>query len=75
MRCSCTMMSPKDTSPEEEGRDANGVNWDGAEREEGAAEFDYRDRNWGLATFNGSVIYGTHDGKVVGRGKRNKKMA
>ena len=29
----------------------------------------------GLATFNGSVIYGTHDGKVVERGKRNGKMA
>ena len=28
----------------------------------------------GLATFNGSVIYGTHDGKKVGRGKRNGKM-
>ena len=34
-------MSPKDTSPEKEGTDA-----DGAEREEGAAESDYRDRNW-----------------------------
>ena len=29
----------------------------------------------GLATFNGSVIYGTHDGKMVERGKRNRKMA
>ena len=29
----------------------------------------------GLATFNGSVVYGTHDGKMVGRGKRNGKMA
>ena len=35
------MMSPKDTSPKEEGVDA-----DGAEREEGVAESDYRDRNW-----------------------------
>ena len=26
-------------------------------------------------TFNGSVVYGTHDGKMVGRGKRNGKMA
>ena len=34
------MTSPKDTSPEE-GADANG-----AEREEGAAKFDYRNRNW-----------------------------
>ena len=40
------MTSPKDTSPEEEGADANGAEWDGAEREEGAAEFDCRDRNW-----------------------------
>ena len=45
MRCSCTMMSPKVTSLEEEGTDANadGVERDGAEREEGAAESDYRD--------------------------------
>ena len=35
------MTSPNDTSLEEEGTDA-----DGAEREEGAAEFVYRDRNW-----------------------------
>ena len=41
MRCSCAMMSPKDTSPEEER-----VDTDGAEREEGAVESDYRDQNW-----------------------------
>ena len=29
----------------------------------------------GPPMFNGSVIYGTHDGKVVERGKRNGKMA
>ena len=46
MRCSCAMMSPIDTSLEEEGVDVDGVNWDGAEREEGATEFDCRDRNW-----------------------------
>ena len=46
MRCSCAKMSPKDASTKEEGADADGVDWDGAEREEGAAEFDYRDRNW-----------------------------
>ena len=46
MRCSCPMMSPKDTSPEEEEADTNGAERDGAEREEGAAESDYRDRNW-----------------------------
>ena len=41
MRCSCAMTSPKDTSPEEEGANA-----DGAEREEGATESYYHDRNW-----------------------------
>ena len=47
MRCSCAMMSLKITSPEEEeGVDADGAEWDGAEREGGAAESDYRDRNW-----------------------------
>ena len=47
MRCSCTMMSPKVTSLEEEGTDANadGVERDGAEREEGVAKSDCRDRN------------------------------
>ena len=36
------MMSPKVTSPEEEG----GVDVDGAEREEGAAESNCHDRNY-----------------------------
>ena len=27
------------------------------------------------ATFNDSVIYGTHDGEMVRRGKMNRKMA
>ena len=35
------MTSPKDTSPEEEGVDA-----EGAKREEGVVESDGRDRNW-----------------------------
>ena len=40
-------MSLKVTSPEEEGgADVDGAERDGAEREEGAAEFDYRDRSW-----------------------------
>ena len=43
MRYSYAMTSCKDTSPEEEGADADGVNQDGAEREEGAAEFVCRD--------------------------------
>ena len=42
MRCSYAMISPRDTSPEEEG----GADVDGAEREEGAAESDWRDRSW-----------------------------
>ena len=46
MRCSCAMTSPKNTSPEEEGANANGVDQDGAEREEGAAESVYHDQNW-----------------------------
>ena len=45
MRYSCAMMSSKDTSLEEEGADADEVDRDGAEREEGATESDYRDRN------------------------------
>ena len=46
MHCSYAMTSPKDTTPEKEGADADGAERDGAEREEGAAESDYRDRNW-----------------------------
>ena len=42
------MTSPKDTSPKEKGADADEVNRDGAEREEGAAESVYCDRNWAL---------------------------
>ena len=46
MRYSCAMMSPKVTSLEEEGTDADGAKRDGAEREGGAVESDCRDRNW-----------------------------
>ena len=46
MRCSYVMMSPIDTLPKKEGADADGVDQDGAEREEGVAEFVCRDRNW-----------------------------
>ena len=45
MRYSCVMTSPKDTSPEEERAVADGVDRDGAEREEGVAESVCRDRN------------------------------
>ena len=59
------MTSSRVTSPKEE----EGADWDGAEREGGATESDY------LAMFNGSVVYGTHDREMVGRGKMNRKMA
>ena len=40
------MTSPKDTSLEEEKRaDVDGTDRDGAKREGGAVEFDYRDLN------------------------------
>ena len=46
MRCSCAMMSPSDTSlEEEEGADVSGANRDGAEREGGAANPDCLDLN------------------------------
>ena len=46
MHCSCAMTSPKDTSLEEEGAYANGIDWDGAKREDGVTESVYCDRNW-----------------------------
>ena len=46
MCCSYAMTSPKDTSPEEEGADADEAERVGAEREESAAESDCRYRNW-----------------------------
>ena len=46
MRYSCTMMSPSDTSlEEEEGADVDGADRDGVEREGGAAESVCRDLN------------------------------
>ena len=52
MRCSCAIISPRDTSLEEEGgADVDGAERDGAEREEGAAESDCHDRNWALLHF------------------------
>ena len=46
MRCSYAMTSPKDTSPEEEWANADGVERDDVEWEEGAAESVCRDQNW-----------------------------
>ena len=46
MHYNCAMTSPKDTSPEEEGADADRVKRDDAEWEEGAAESDCRNQNW-----------------------------
>ena len=40
------MMSPKDTSLEEEGADADGVDRDGAERKKGVTKSVCHDRNW-----------------------------
>ena len=40
------MTSSKDTSPEEEGADANGAKWGDAKREEGAVESGCYDRNY-----------------------------
>ena len=46
MRYSCAIISPRDTSlEEEEGVDVDGAKRDGVEREEGAAESDCRDRS------------------------------
>ena len=46
MRCSCAMISPIDTSLEEEGgADVDGAERDGAEQEEEAAKSDCRDRS------------------------------
>ena len=46
MRYNYTMTSSKDTSLEEEGADADRVDRDGKEWEEGAAESVCRDQNW-----------------------------
>ena len=44
MHCNYAMISPRDTSLEEEGgANVDGAERDGAEWEEGATEFDYRD--------------------------------
>ena len=46
MRCSCAMMSPNVTSPEEEeGVNVDGAERDGAEQEGGSTESNYRNRN------------------------------
>ena len=46
MHCSCAMMSPKVTLPEEEGgADVDGAERDGVEWEGGAVESDCRDLN------------------------------
>ena len=47
MRCSYTIISPRDTLLEEEGgADVDKAERDGVEQEERAAEFDYCDRSW-----------------------------
>ena len=59
------MMSSRVTPLIEE----EGADMDGAEGVGGAAVSDRLD------SFNGSIVNGTHNGEVVGRGKRNRKMA
>ena len=49
------MTSPKDTSLEEEGADADRVDRDSEEREEGAAESICRGQNW--ASLRLTVVY------------------
>ena len=62
------MMSPKDTSlEEEEGADVGRSKRDRVGRE-GGVESCCRDLNC-------SGVYGTHEGEGVGRGKRDGKMA
>ena len=49
MCCSYEIISPRDTSLEEEGgANVDGAEWDGAKREERVAESDYCDRSWAL---------------------------
>lgn len=51
MRCSCAIISLRDTSPEEEGgADVDGADLDGAERE-GGVESGYRDLNYASLRF------------------------
>ena len=68
-------MSPSDTSlEEEEGADVDEADRDGADmREELLTQI--ASTKLCLAMFNGSGVYGTHDREVVGKGKRNRKMA
>ena len=68
MRWSYAMMSPRVTSPvEKEGADVDRVDQDAAKRVGGAADPDCPRPKLHLAPFNGSSVYGTHVGKVVGR--------
>ena len=71
MRCSCTMMSPSDTSlVEEEGADVDGADRDGAEREGRAIESVCRDLNCALLrlTVAGSMAHMTEKWSEEGKG-------
>ena len=69
-------MSPKDTSPEEEGGvDVDGAERDGAKREEGAAEFDCHDRSWASLCLTVTQSMAHMMVKWSEEGKGTKKMA
>ena len=73
-------MSHSDTSLEEEEEadvdeaDQDGDEREGAEQEGEAVKIRLLWPKLRLATFNGSGVYGTHDRKIGGRRKRNRKI-
>ena len=74
MRCSCTMMSPSDTSLlEEEGTDMDGAERDGVEWEGGAAESDCCDLNCALICLMvaGSMAHMTKNGQKREKEQKN----
>ena len=75
MRCSCAMMSPSDTSlEEEEGANVDGADRDGAKREGGAAESVYRDLNCASLRLTIAVSMAHMTEKWVEEGKGTEKM-
>ena len=74
MRYSCTMMSPSDTSLEEdEGADVDGVDRDGAEREGRATESVCRDLNCALLCLTVVVSMAHMTEKWAEEGKGTEK--
>ena len=74
MRCSCAMMSPSDTSlEEEEGADVGGANRDEVEREGGVAESVCRDLNYTSLSLTVAVSMAHMTEKWVEEGKGIEK--